>query len=170
MPTIPRIQLSGATRGESPPGYRDRGADARAHERLPEHDQQQTRRSYEVRTGRIVNPTPRRAGRSTVARLDLPGPTGSGEGQGSPRGHGCPGWGYWASVSERGSRTWRAPARAYPASCAAGGGRWGLPSDVPGGVVGSPGAGRLVNGRLPENSTATPTVRVGEEVALLTPL
>ena len=54
---------------------------------------------------RIANPTPRRADRSTVAGRDLPGPTGSGDGEGSPRGHGCPGWGYLASVSERGSRT-----------------------------------------------------------------
>src|SRR5512141_2547608 len=31
---------------------------------------------------RIVNPTPRRADRSTAARLDLPGPAVSGDGQG----------------------------------------------------------------------------------------
>jgi hypothetical protein len=47
------------------------------------------------------NATPRHADRSTPARLDVPGPTGSGDGQGWLRGHGCPGWGYLASVSER---------------------------------------------------------------------
>src|SRR2546425_2891801 len=73
----------------------------------------------------MVNPTPRHADRSTVARLDLLGPMGSGGGQGSPRGHGCPGCGCLASVSERGSRAWRPLARADPAVCAAGGGRSG---------------------------------------------
>jgi hypothetical protein len=35
-----------------------------------------------------------------------------------------------ASVSERGLRAWREPARVWPASCAAGGGRSGLPGDA----------------------------------------
>jgi len=42
-----------------------------------------------IRVLRIVNPTPRRVDRSTVARLEVPGPKGIGDGQVSQRGHGC---------------------------------------------------------------------------------
>jgi len=79
---------------------------------------------------RIVNPTPQGAIGSSVTRLDLTKPTQRRGGRALPRDGGCAWAACLASVSERGSRAWRGPARAYPASCAAGGGRSVLPSDA----------------------------------------